>query len=105
MRRFPLWVISRKKIREAVERHGEWEASLNAWYKVARAADWHHFAAVRQTWKSSDLVGTCVVFNISHNRCRLIAFINFRSHKVFILHILSHVEYDKGGWKNDCDSA
>jgi mRNA interferase HigB len=105
MRRFPVRVISRKKIREAIEHHAEWEASLNAWHKVARAADWHHFPDVRQTWKSSDLIGTCVVFNISHNRCRLIAFINFRSHKVFILHILSHVEYEKGGWKNDCDRA
>jgi mRNA interferase HigB len=105
MRRLFLRVVSRKKIREAIEGHAEWEASLDAWYKVAKAADWRHFPDVRQTWKSSDLVGTCVVFNISHNRCRLITLINFRSHKVFILHILGHVEYEKGRWKNDCDCA
>jgi mRNA interferase HigB len=44
-----------------------------------------------------------VVFDISNNKCRLVAYINYRSHKVFILHILSHAEYGKEGWKNDCE--
>jgi mRNA interferase HigB len=96
-------IISRKKIREASEQHSEWKASLAAWYRIVRAAKWGHFADVKQSWSNADKVGTCVVFDISNNRCRLIAYINFRTQKVYILHILSHVEYGKNRWKNDCD--
>ena len=103
MRRFAVRVISRKKIREAGERHPEWEASLSAWYKILKRARWKHFPDVRQTWGSADKVGTCVVFDVSGNKCRLIAYINFRTGKLYILHILSHVEYAKDRWKNDCD--
>lgn len=91
-------------MREASADHPEWAASLAVWHKVARAASWRHFTDVRQSWKDSDVVGTCVVFNIANNRCRLIAYIRYDYEKVFILHILSHADYDKGGWKNDCDS-
>jgi mRNA interferase HigB len=51
----------------------------------------------------ADSVGTCVIFNIGHYRCRLISYINYRARIVYILHILSHVAYDKDGWKHDCD--
>jgi mRNA interferase HigB len=105
MRRFDVRVISRKKIREAGRAHPEWAASLSAWYKIVKnvSTDWKHFGDVKSTWKNSDNVGICVVFDISHNKCRLIAYINYKSHKVFILHILSHAEYGKEGWKNDCE--
>jgi mRNA interferase HigB len=98
-------VISRKKIRDASRPHPEWAASLSAWYKIVKnvAADWKHFGDIKGSWKNSDIVGSCVVFDISHNKCRLIAYVNYRSHKVFILHILSHPDYAKEGWKNDCD--
>ena len=102
MRRFAVRIISRKKIREASAAHGEWEASLAAWYRIAKSAEWEHFGAVKQSWKNVDSVGTCVIFDISHNRCRLVVYINYRARIVFILHILSHVEYMKERWKNDC---
>jgi mRNA interferase HigB len=100
---FAVRVISRKKIREASADHPEWAASLAVWYKVAKEAEWRHFADVRQNWKNSDVVGTCVVFDIANNRCRLIAYIRYDYNKLFVLHLLSHADYDKGGWKNDCD--
>jgi mRNA interferase HigB len=96
-------VISRKKIRDAGKEYPEWEASLLAWYRVAKSADWTHFLDVKQSWKNSDKVGTCVVFDISHNKCRLVARINYKSKKVFIRYVLSHPDYDKEKWKDDCD--
>ena len=96
-------VISRKKIRYATEVHPEWGASLSAWSKLAKRADWPHFPDVKRSWRNSDNVGTCVVFDISHNKCRLIAWINYRNKKVFIRDILSHAEYDRENWKHDCD--
>ena len=96
-------VSSRKRIGEACQKHVEWEASLAAWYRIVKAAKWEHLPDVRQSWANVDKVGTCVVFDISNNRCRLIAYINFRTQKVYILHILDHTEYGKNRWKNDCD--
>jgi len=102
MRRCAVRIISRKKIREASAAHSEWGASLAAWYRITKSAEWAHFADVKQSWRNVDGVGTCIVFDVGHNGCRLVAYINYRSQIVFILHILSHVEYMKDRWKNDC---
>lgn len=88
-------IVSRKAIREAAGNHSEWSASLNAWYKIAKAADWKSFADVRNSWRNSDVVGRFVVFDIGHNRCRLIASIKYKSRMVYIRRILSHAEYDE----------
>ena len=87
-------IVSRKAIREATAKHAEWGASLNAWYKITRNADWKNFANVRNSWKNSDAVGRFVVFDISRNKCRLIATIKYRWSMVYIRQILSHAEYD-----------
>ena len=92
-------IVSRKAIREATAKHSEWGASLNAWYKITKNADWKTFADVRNSWKNSDVVGRFVVFDISNNRCRLIATIKYKWRMVYIRRILSHVEYDQGNWQ------
>jgi len=92
-------VVSRKAIRDATTVHSEWAASLNAWYKTARNADWKNFAEVRNSWRNSDVVGPFVVFDISNNRCRLIATIKYRWGMLYIRSILSHAEYDEQEWR------
>jgi mRNA interferase HigB len=92
-------IVSRKAIKEATAKHGEWGASLNAWHKITKNADWKNFADVRKSWKNSDAVGRFVVFDISHNRCRLIASIKYKWRMVYIRHILSHAEYDEKEWQ------
>ena len=92
-------VVSRKAIREATAEHSEWGASLNAWYKITEKADWQSFADVRRSWKNSDVVGPFVVFDISHNRCRLIATIKYKWRMVYVRRILSHAEYDDAEWQ------
>ena len=99
MRRFFMRVVSRKAIREATARHSEWGASLNAWYKITKNADWKSFADVRNTLKNSDVVGRFVVFDISHNRCGLIATIKYKWRMVYIRRILSHADYDEKEWQ------
>jgi mRNA interferase HigB len=100
-----VWIISPKKIRHAITEHAEWEASLLGWLKIAKQASWKHFPDVKQSWKLSDNVGTCVVFDIANNRARLIARIFYAVHRVYILHIISHAEYGRSRWKNDCDCS
>ncbi|HKV46964.1 MAG TPA: type II toxin-antitoxin system HigB family toxin [Candidatus Acidoferrales bacterium] len=92
-------IVSRKMIREATARHSEWGASLNAWYKITKNADCKTFAEVRNSWRNSDVVGQFVVFDISNNRCRLIATIKYKWKMVYIRAILSHAEYDDKEWQ------
>jgi len=44
-------------------------------------------------------VSGCRASYIAHNRYRLIAEINFEYQSVFVKAILSHAEYDRGGWE------
>jgi len=92
-------IVSRKAIREASARHSEWGASLNAWYKITKDADWKNFAEVCNSWKNSDVVGDFVVFDVGHNKCRLIATIKYKWRMVYIRCILSHAEYDREDWQ------
>jgi mRNA interferase HigB len=57
------------------------------------------FAALRQTFPSADQVGKLTVFNISGNKARSIAAIHYNRRRVYIRHVLTHAEYDKGKWK------
>src|SRR6266851_2365489 len=101
MRRLFMRIVSRKAIAEATSSHSEWGASLNAWYKIAKNADWKSFTDVRNGWKNSNVVGRFVLFDISHNRCRLIATIKYKWRMVYIRRILSHAEYDEKGWQKE----
>jgi mRNA interferase HigB len=92
-------IVSRKSIREATARHSEWAASLNAWYKITKDADWKNFAEVRMSWRNSGVVGRYVVFDIGHKRCRLIVTIKYSWRMVYIKRILSHVDYDRKEWE------
>jgi mRNA interferase HigB len=95
----PEAMATAKAIREASAKHTEWSASLNAWFKITKGADWNNFTDVRSSWKNSDSVGRFVVFDISHNRCRLIATIQYEWQMVYIRRILSHAEYDGKEWR------
>ncbi len=92
-------VISRKKLLDAARRHGDLSAPLDTWYRVAKKAEWNSLGEVQQTFPSADSVGKYTVFNIKGNTYRLIVEINYRSQRIFIRQVLSHADYDKGGWK------
>ncbi len=92
-------VISRKKLLDAVARHADLAVPLDVWYRVAKTADWKSLADVRETFPSADGVGKYTVFNIKGNAYRLIVEINYRSRRLFLRHVLTHAEYDKGAWR------
>lgn len=94
-----LHIISRKKLREAATRHGDLEAPLDVWFRIAKRASWQSLTDVRKTFASADLVNRWTVFNVKGNRYRLITEINYRFQRVYIGHVLTHAEYDKEEWK------
>jgi len=69
------------------------------WYRITKRADWDSLAEVRSDFAHADIVGRRTVFNIHGNGYRLIARVNYKTKRVFILRILTHVEYSKGDWK------
>lgn len=92
-------VISYKAIREFVARHPDAEEALKAWYKAAGRARWANLPEVRREFPHADPVGRFTVFNVKGNHYRLIAEINYRSQILFVRHVLTHEEYDRGRWK------
>ncbi|SRR5258707_15752002 len=100
-----MWVISRKKLIEAAEQHGDLGGALDAWYKITKQARWTNINDVRVVFSTADAAGDCTVFKIKGNNYRLITWINYKTHKVFIRRVLTHAEYDKEEWKNDCYGA
>jgi len=93
-------VISRKKLREAAARHADLAVPLDVWCRVARRAEWKSLAEVRQIFPSADAVGKYTVFNIKGNSYRLIVEINYCSSRLFVRHVLTHAECDKGVWRS-----
>jgi mRNA interferase HigB len=92
-------VISRKALRQFWERHPDSKSPLNRWSKILQKNDFIGFNELRRTFPSADRVGDLIVFNIGGNKYRLIASFHFNRNKVFIRHVLTHQEYDKGSWK------
>jgi mRNA interferase HigB len=92
-------VISRKKLKQAAERHVELEGPLDAWFRIAKKAVWKNLADVRRTLSSADAVAKWTVFNIKGNQYRLIAEINYKFGRLYVRHVLTHAEYDRGDWK------
>ena len=91
-------VISEKKLREFWECHPEAESPLRAWHRAAKHALWECFADIRQVYPHADQVGRCIVFNIGGNKFRLVVVVHFNRGKVYIRHVMTHEEYDRGAW-------
>lgn len=96
-------IVSRKALAAASQKHSDAETGLDAWFKVARTAEWKNLEDVRKTYPHADgvVVGdrTYTVFNVGGNRFRLIVKIEYKYQKIFIKHVLTHAEYDKEEWK------
>ena len=92
-------MISKPAILEFSEPHRDALVPLMNWYRITRRAEWNSLADVRSDFAHAGIVGRRTVFNIHGNDYRLIARVNYQTRRVFILHILTHVEYSKGDWK------
>ena len=92
-------IISRKALREFAQRHPDSKTALDSWFHLVRTNQFESFNALRQVFPSADKVGDLIVFDIGGNKYRLITAIHFNRQKVYVRHILTHPEYDKGRWK------
>lgn len=92
-------IISRKTLRQFWEIYPGSKTALARWFKIMRHTTYHSFDDLHTTFPSADKVGKWIVFNIGGNKYRLIAVIHFNRGKVYVRHVLTHQEYDRGSWK------
>ena len=92
-------IISRKAIQQFWGKYPNSKPALIRWFIIVEKATITTFDELRQLFPSADFVGDFVVFNIGGNNYRLIASIHFNRNKLYVRHILTHAEYDKGNWK------
>ena len=93
-------IISRKALRRFWEQHPDSESALSRWFKLMQTSSFETFEALRATFPTADKVGDLIVFNIGGNKYRLIASIHFNRGKVYIRHVFTHGEYNRGAWKS-----
>jgi mRNA interferase HigB len=92
-------VITRKRLIEFAQKHPEAESALENWYRIVKRTNFDSFAELRKTFPTADHVGNLTIFNIGGNKVRLIAAIHYNRNIIYIRHVLTHKEYDRGTWK------
>lgn len=89
-------VISRKALKDYWEKEPATEQELKAWFAEAGNADWQTPADVKAKYgNASILKDGRVVFNVCGNNFRLVTWINYDFHTIYIRFIGTHKEYDK----------
>jgi len=70
---------------------------LQRFIEIARAAEWPHFPAVRQTLRTADYAPSTGMpaFDIGGNKYRLVARVDFEEEVLYIERILTIEEYDR----------
>jgi mRNA interferase HigB len=95
-------VIAKARLRAFWERHRDAQNALAAWFKAARKARLTCLADMRVPFPSADQVGSCLIFDVCHNKYRLIVRPSRNWKRLFVRHVLIHRDYDKGHWKKGC---
>jgi mRNA interferase HigB len=70
-------IVALKHLNEAIERYRDAAGDISAWVAIVKAVRWRNFTEVRARFPDSDNVDGYVVFNIRHNRYRLITVIHY----------------------------
>ena len=94
-------VISKRGLNELSERQNVDSATreeLENWFRATRAASWAQLSDVRTLFPSADQVGHVVIFNIRHNRYRLIVRAQFARQALYVKALMTHKEYDRMEW-------
>ena len=95
-------IISRKAFRTFSLKHPESERALDEFYGKIKRCSPHNIAELRQTFPRADSVGDCIVFNVGGNKYRVIVHLDFDVQTMWIRFVLTHAEYDRERWKDDC---
>ena len=91
-----LRVIKIKTLKDFWKKHPDAEFGLRDWYTDIESKNWQTPNDVVRFFKNSDTVGNNrIVFNIEHNKYRLIVLFRYKIQLGFVRFIGTHKEYDK----------
>lgn len=89
-------IIAKKTLKEFWFRYNDSESQLTEWYNVVSKAVWKTPNEIKQVYPSADHVGNNrIVFNICHNKYRLVVVVRYNIQMIFIRFIGTHDEYVK----------
>ncbi|HVA89385.1 MAG TPA: type II toxin-antitoxin system HigB family toxin [Chloroflexota bacterium] len=92
-------IIAESRLKRMAEGRGDCIDQVAAWIRIARTARWRSLTEVRGTYPHADPVGDVTVFNSKGNDYRLLVGMDYQWGRVYVKHLLTHAEYDKGEWK------
>jgi mRNA interferase HigB len=88
-------VIAKRTLKEFWLKHRDAEDALKEWHSTIFKAEWKNPNEIKKNFPSADHVGNNrIVFNICHNRYRLIVVFRYNIQVAFIRFIGTHKEYD-----------
>jgi mRNA interferase HigB len=97
-------IVTIKRLQQASEKCREAAREIGVWIKIVKTARWRSFQELRTSFPDADDVDGFVVFNIRHNRYRLIVVVHYAKiiegrltlGHVYVGSFLMHKEY--GRW-------
>lgn len=95
-------VITPKHLSRAIGDYPDASDEIAAWHRIVKEARWTNFIEVRRVFPDADAVKGYVIFNIRHNRYRLVTVIHYAGERqgrltmghVYIRSFLTHKQYD-----------
>ena len=89
-------IISKKTLKDYWEQEPAAKAALEAWHAEAKNAEWSSPADVKASYGTASILKNGrVVFNICGNKYRLVVWINYDFHTIYIRFVGTHKEYDE----------
>lgn len=92
-------IITKRTLVLAKTLHPTCASALDGWYKVMKDNSFNSFSDLKASFNAVDKVGDLFVFDVGGNKLRLIGSIHFNRQKIYVRHILTHKEYEKGHWR------
>jgi mRNA interferase HigB len=106
-------IVTRRHLAEAVAQYKDAASEIASWVAVVTQIRWRNFAEVRSTFKDADTVDGYVIFNVRHNRYRLVTVIHYAKDLAdrqteghcYIRSFLTHSEYNaRKNWDKEFGS-
>lgn len=96
-------IVTIKRLQQASAKYREAAREIGAWVKIVKTARWRNFEELRTNFPDADNVDDLVVFNIRHNRYRLVVAVHYAKiierrltlGHVYIGSFMTHKEYDR----------
>ncbi len=89
-------IIAKRTLKEFWVKYQDSKDQLIEWHNIVSKAKWQNPNEIKIVFPSADHVGNNrIVFNICHNKYRLIAVFRYNIQMVYIRFISTHKEYDR----------